>query len=170
MNKWLKVLLVVLQIGGGLLGLGLIGRSLWAGDFTSITLIIHGAFAILFVFGILAGVALITKPMLGLVMSLIFQGIQIPIIVSPVIAYNLLSGALFSIYWHETGWGSNWGILASRYYFSINSGEPWYLGINILALVLFVLLIREIWLEAAAAKIPDSEIPQILSRPVVTGS
>ena len=165
MNTWLKGLVLLLQIGGGLWGLGLIGRSFLAEDLTKIAVIFHGTFIVVFVFGILAGVALIKKPRLGLALSLIYQAIQIPIIISPVVAYTMFSGATFNVYWHKTGWGTNL-LFGGRYYFYINSAEPWCAGVNILALVLFVLLIRESWLEARFLEFSKPELSELSDRPV----
>ena len=161
MNKWLRTILVLFQIGGGLLGIGIIGRVLLAGNLTPIAVIINAAFVIVFAFGILAGVALIKKPRLGLVLSLIFQGMQIPILITPAVSYILSSGAFLNVYWHETGWGTDFALLGSRFYFYLNSEEPWYLGANIVALALFVLLIREIWLKTEAVKISKSDFSNI---------
>lgn len=152
MNKSLKVILLVLQIGGGLLGIGLIGRSLLAGHLTQITVLIHIAFICVFLFGIAAGAALVRKPKLGLWLSAVFQAMQIPIVIIPAAAYVLASGACFNLYRHATGFGFNF-LFGSRYYFSINSSEPWMAGINVLALVLFILLVREIRFETATAKV-----------------
>ena len=158
MNKWLKTFLLLSQIGGGLLGIGIIGRVFLAGNLTPITQMVHVIFVILFAFGIVAGIALIKKPKVGLILSLIFQGIQIPVITTPTIAYIFSSGAFFNVYWCETGWGTNFAFLGSRYFFYINSGEPWYVGVNIVALALFVFLIREIWLTAETWKVNKSEL------------
>ena len=170
MNKWLKFFLLLSQIGGGLLGIGIIGRVFLAGNLTPIVVIVNAAFVIVFSFGILAGVALIKKPRLGLILSLIFQGIQIPIIITPVVSYILSSGMFLNVYWHETGWGTNFAFLGSRCYFYVNSGEPWCAGVNIVALVLFVFLIREIWLEAANRKIGKSEFSNISGQPLLSAN
>ena len=165
MNRWLRNLVLLLQIGGGLWGVGLVGRLFLAEDLTQIAMIIHGAFILVFLFGILAGVALIKKPILGLVLSVIYQGIQIPIIILPAVAYTMFSGATWNVYWHETGWGTNL-FFGGRFYFYINGGQPWCAGVNILALALFLLLIREIWLQATFSKISVPELPEIPSGPV----
>ncbi len=143
MNKWLRAFLLLLQIGGGVLGLLIIGRVLLQAGQTQTTVMFNATFLVVFAFGILAGVALITRPGLGIVMSLIFQGIQIPLFASPAVSYNMFSGGFFNVYWHQNGWGTNFAFLASRFYFYFNPGEPLFLGVNILALALFVLLIRE---------------------------
>ncbi len=149
MNKWLRAFLLLLQIGGGVLGFVIIGRVLLEAGQTPVTVMYNAAFLVVFAFGILAGVALITRPGLGLVLSLIFQGIQIPLFASPVVSYNMFSGGFFNIYWYNNGWGTDFAILASRFYLYLNSQQPVFLGVNILALVLFVLLIRELWWHAA---------------------
>ncbi|MHC4756192.1 MAG: hypothetical protein ACYTBP_13740 [Planctomycetota bacterium] len=165
MNKWLRNILIVLQIGGGVFGLFLVGSSLMAQELEQIAVIVHGAFFIVFVFGIAAGWALIKKPGLGLVLSLIYQGLQIPIYLSSVLSYDMFSGARFYIYWHETGFGFNYIFFGSRFYFSINSGEAWFAGVNVLALVLFILLIREMWLKVSVKEISESEPAEVFYRP-----
>ena len=160
MNRWLKGLVLLLQIGGGVCGFFLIGRSLLAGDVTRAAMIIHAAFMIIFAFGILAGVALMRKPKLGLILSVIYQGIQIPIIILPAAAFTMFSGASFNVYWHEAGWGTNL-LFGGKYYFYINSGEPWCAGVNVLALILFVLLIRETWMGPRSPEASETKLPEI---------
>jgi len=145
-----------MQIGGGMLGLGLIGRSFLTGQLTHTAVIIHIAFIFVFLFGIVAGVALVKKPKLGLWLSAIFQAMQIPILIGPTAAYALFSGACLNLYRHATGFGFKF-LFGSRYYFSIHNTESWMAGINVLALVLFILLVREIRLQATFAKICESQ-------------
>ena len=152
MNKWLRAFLLLLQIGGGALGVVIIGRVLLEGNQTPVTVMFNAAFLVVFAFGILAGVALIKKPGLGLVMSLIFQGIQIPLFASPAVSYNMFSGGFINVYCYENGWGTNFAILASRFHFYLNGGESLFVGVNILALILFLLLIREMQWHAAAIR------------------
>ena len=162
MNKSLKIILLIMQIGGGLLGIGLIGRTLLTKRLTQTTVTIHIAFILVFLFGIIAGIALVKKAKLGLWLSAIFQAIQIPILIGPSVTYVLFSGACFNLYWQVTGFGFNL-LFGSRYYFSILSGESWMAGINVLALALFILLVRKIRFEAASTKIckarPNIELP-----------
>jgi hypothetical protein len=157
MNKLLKTIVLLVQIGGGLVGLGFIGRTFLTGQLTEIAMIIHVAFVLVFSFGIVAGVFLIKRPRLGRLLSAIFQAMQIPLVVGPTVSYALFSGACFNVYKHATGWGFN-VLFGSRYYFFLNSGEPWsdtVVGINCVALVLFVLLLRESWLQTADAKFSE---------------
>jgi len=155
MNKSLTIILLILQIGGGLLGTSLIGQSLLTKHLPQTAVIIHIAFIFVFLFGIVAGVALVKRLKLGLWLSAIFQAMQIPIVIMPAAAYVLASGACFNLYRHATGYGFNF-LFGSRYYFSVHNSEPWMAGINFLALVLFILLVREIRFEAATAKFCES--------------
>ena len=168
MNKWLKIFLAIVQICGGLLGIGLIGRVFLGEELAPIEMIIYSAFVIVFAYGILAGVALIWKPRLGLILSLIFQGIQIPYIITPLVSYILSSGVYLNVYWHETGWGAEYALLGSRFYFYLNREGPLFAGVNIVALVLFIFLIREIWFKTASMKISKSESSNIPDQPLLS--
>jgi hypothetical protein len=160
MNKILKTLLVLLEVGGGLIGIALIAEAILTENPDKIGMMVHCGFILVFVFGILAGISLTWKPRLGLLLSLIYQGIQIPIIISSKLSFDLFSGATFSTFWHETGFGVNF-FFGSRYCFYINGGQPWCAGVNILALVLFILLIRELWFCITASTTSESEVSGI---------
>ncbi len=156
MNKYLKITVILLQVVGGLLGIALICGNFLSGQLTSIGVIFNFAFVLVFAFGIMAGVVLIKKEKLGILLSIIFQAMQIPIFIGSKLSYVMFTGACFNIYKHATGYGFDF-YFGSRYYFYINSGEPWLIGINIVALVLFVLLIRESMFGAASAKRIESQ-------------
>jgi len=156
MNKSLKRAVLLLQIIGGLVGIAIIGRAFLTEEVSLITAIFHIAFISLFLFGVIAGLVLIKKERLGLLLSVIFQAIQIPIISGPTISYALFSGASLNLFRHTTGWGFNF-LFGSRYYFYINSGEPWLVGINFVALVFFILLIRELSFVSTVAKLGESQ-------------
>ena len=162
MNKSLKTIVLIIQVGGGLIGFGLIGQTILTEQLTQAAVIIHIAFIFVFLFGIVAGLALVKKPKLGLWLSAIFQAMQIPIVIMPTAAYALFSGACLNLYRHATGFGFNF-LFGSRYYFSIQNAESWMAGINVLALVLFILLVREIRYESAFTKTckphPNMEYP-----------
>lgn len=141
MNKKLKVTVAIIQIVGGLVGIGIIGLAFLTDHVPLITAVIHTTFMLIFTYGIVAGLVLITFERLGMILSAIFQAIQIPVIIGPTFSYCMFSGASFKIFKHITGFGFDFGF-GSYYNFYINSGQQQLLGINILALVLFILLIR----------------------------
>lgn len=170
MSKWLKGCLVLFQIGGGLLGIGLVGRVLLGGNMAPIAKIVNFVFIVVFAFGILAGAAIIKKPKLGLVLSLIFQGIQIPVYLTPGLSYVLSSGAFIHVFRHENGWGTKFALLGSRYYFYINGGDPRCVGFNIVALALCVLVIRELWFKTEVVRISKPEFSGIPEPPPVSAN
>jgi hypothetical protein len=155
MNRLLKVIVLIAQIGGGLMAIGFLGRSLLAEQMPRTTLVVHVAFILVFSFGIVAGVALIRKPGLGLWLSAAFQAMQIPILAGSTAAYALACGASLNLYKHANGWGVNF-LFGSRYSFYLGGDQSWVVGVNLVALGLFILLIREIRLQAAAAKLDRS--------------
>lgn len=156
MNKLIRLIISLIQIGGGLAGLGIIGRAIITEKFHLQTVIINVAFIFIFWFGILAGIALIRRPRTGLLLSAAFQAIQIPIFKGPVAAYSLFSGASLNLYQHQKGPGFQF-LFGSSYHFSIGRGESLLVGVNILALVLFIYLAWEIWNELTEKKIRDLE-------------
>lgn len=156
MNRVLKTIISLIQIGGGLMGISLIGQSLLSNRLTNSTVIINIAFIVVFLFSILAGAALLINSKSGLLMSAVLQAIQIPIYKGSMLAYSLFSGACLKIYWHKTGYGFNF-MFGSSYHFSIGKSNTWMMGVNILALVLFFLLLKEIWSELPGTKIRQAE-------------
>ena len=144
MDKKVKYLVALIQIVGGALGIFIIGRQLLKGDAQTITTVFHLCFMLLFAYGIVAALALFKIERLGMMLCAIFQAIQIPIITGPKISYWMFSGASFRAYKGALSWGVDFGLFNSSYYLYINSGEPWLFGVNILAVVLFVLLIKEL--------------------------
>jgi hypothetical protein len=158
MNKNLKRAVLLLQIVGGLAGLAVIAKAFLTEQVWPITAIFHIAFIFVFLFGIIAGIVLIKKERLGMLLSAIFQAIQIPIISGPAISYVLFSGASLNLFWHTTGWGFNF-LFGSRYYCYFNSGEHWLIGVNFVALIFFILLIREISFASIVAKLVESQPP-----------
>lgn len=133
------------QFGGGLVGLGLIGWSFYKDQLTQTNQIIHGIFAVVFLWGIVSGLALIIKPRLGIALSALFQAVQIPVFTKSGITYALSSGVCFNLHKNADGWGFNY-LFGSHYSLNLNSVQPWLAGINVVALVLFVFLVKEIWM------------------------
>jgi len=157
MNKLLKIIVSLVQIGGGLFGLGLIGRCFLRDQPTQIEVTFHVIFILVFSFGIIAGLTIIVKPRLGLVLSAIFQAIQIPVVTGPSVVYILFAGACFNIYKYSGGWGFKF-LFGSHYSLYFNSGQQWLVGINIFALTLFILLIMEIRFLKSFEKIRKSQV------------
>ncbi len=143
MNRWIKWLLSVLQIGGGFLGFTLILQSIVSIEMTPILAVLNVFFSLIFIFGIVAGLVLNENDKLGIQLSLIYQGIQILIISSPFIVYSFSSGFLVSVSVQSAEFGSSFRI-GSHYYLYLFDGSPWGIGVNLVALLLFIYLLLKI--------------------------
>ncbi len=141
MNRWVRRILIVLEVGGGFMGFSMMLVSLKGGvSMPAHAVIGFGVFACAFLFGIFSGLTLVDKPKMGVLLSAVYQMIQIPIVSSSWITYNLYSGAQIGIHWSE-------GKLAvtfhcgARSFFAWEHGEPVQIGVNVLALGLFIYLL-----------------------------
>ncbi|MHC4727724.1 MAG: hypothetical protein ACYS17_10915 [Planctomycetota bacterium] len=144
MNRLIKYFLIVIQIGGGFMGLVFLLNKNPLGEGVSLSMrIFFALFACLFAFGIAAGLALTEWPRRGLQMSLIYQVLQIPIVSSPIITYVFFSGLRIFAGWKEGNgfvlyeFGTNIAIYVMR-------EDPWSISINLLALVLSVYLLVQL--------------------------
>jgi len=93
MNKWVKYLLIVLEVGGGFAGIA----TMFISQQWNMSMPIYAWIGFIFVgfmflFGIVAGLALIDSPQLGAALSAVYQALQIPVISSPLLTYEFLSG------------------------------------------------------------------------------
>jgi len=164
MSRIVRMVVAVMEILGGLIGIGLIAYALFSEPLSQSSVIVHCGFVLVFLYGIAAGVALLRTERLGLVLSILYMVIQIPIVTTSIFSFDLFSGASVNMLLYESGWWFNF-LFGSRYYFNLNSYEPWCFGVNILALALFILLIRELWLERAASRDVETEAPVHYEQP-----
>jgi hypothetical protein len=141
MNKWMKRLLVVFQIGGGFAGLVVGAQYLFMSDASVTSVIICLIFSTIFVFGIVTGLVLIENERVGILLSQIFMGIQIPLLSSPIIEYKLISGLGVVVFFQAAKVGLNsW--LGCHYTFYLFREAPWGIGMNLVALMFFIYLAR----------------------------
>ncbi len=139
MDRWIKRLISVLQIGGGFFGFTLILQGFTSNELTPMFVILNVVFSLVFLFGIIAGFALIENKKLGVLLSQIYQGIQILMISSPIIVYTFSSGFMVGV----SCMGANIGAffrLGSHYYFYLFQDAPWGIGVNFVALFFFLYL------------------------------
>ncbi|HUU16910.1 MAG TPA: hypothetical protein VMW72_07170 [Sedimentisphaerales bacterium] len=154
MNKWIKYLLIVLEVGGGFTGIStMFLLQQWN---TSTYRYFWWVFSIyvvfLFLFGIVAGLALVERPQLGAALSAVYQAFQIPVVSSPLLTYEFYSGL-------QLGFGLAKGGLAffvkygARFALQLSmSAAPWSIGVNALALALFVYLLLQLLPKAKAVE------------------
>jgi hypothetical protein len=144
MNRWIKRALIVIEIGGGFTGLVFLLREHPWNETIPLTFSIFTAiFAFLYIFGITAGLTLVEWPRLGIKLSLIYQILQIPVISSPILTYVFVSGIRLVVGWS----GGRVFVLyefGSRIVLYLMRKDPWVVGINVLALALFVYLLLQL--------------------------
>lgn len=141
MNRWIKFFLIVTEIGGGFTGfVVLLRESPWNANIPLNMRIFSTLFGILYIFGIIAGLTLVEWPRRGIQLSLVYQTLQIPVISSPMLTYVFVSGLRLIAGWR----GGSIFILyevGSRIVLHVMPKDPWMVGINVLALALFVYLL-----------------------------
>jgi len=138
MNKWLRRILLINQIGGGLIGLMTITNVFSFGRVTATTVVLAIIWAALFCLGIVAGLALVEKPRLGLRLSLIYQAIQVPMLISPLITYAFASGFTIAARLRQ---GSNLLVnfnFGGQFSLELFQDHPWGFGINLVAAALLI--------------------------------
>jgi len=145
MNKWVRRVLIVLEIGGGFTGFSVMLTSL-TGDVNLPAYAVTGLglFACVFLFGIVSGLTLVDNSDIGVVLSAVYQLVQIPIVSSSWVAYRLFSGVQIAILW-SAGRAAFTFDCGARSFLAWMHGEPLQIGINVLALGLFLYLLREFW-------------------------
>lgn len=141
MSWWLRRIIAVAQIGGGFMGSTLIIVSLMSEKQDNISGSIQLFFAALFGFGIIAGVALIESSKYGILLSKIYQVIQIPILTSPIVQYAFCSGLFGTVNFSANGF--NWDLfVGSRYVFFIGADVSFGFGLNLVAIFFFLALVK----------------------------
>ena len=142
MRKCIFYFLIVLEVGGGFLGtLTVIAKTPWSKSMPAHIWIfaIHACF--MFLLGIIAGLAFVEKPRLGIALSAVYQALQIPVMLSPLLSYKFIVGLLLGI-----GLSNGKPVVLAESGASITvmlfkSANECLIGVNILALFLFLYLL-----------------------------
>jgi len=160
MNNWIKRLLIVFEIGGGFLGLSVASQNLLSNELNSTSKIISAIFAGLFALGIVAGVMLAENRKSAFRFSLLYQILQIPQFVSPVLTYVFTSGFMLGVHAQLTLDDVKFGAstrLGSEFQFhffqGIYPGRPFIVGINLVAVVFLIILVCAVRKEARLFRI-----------------
>jgi hypothetical protein len=132
MNRFVRCLLIIIQVGGGFFGLCTLN--------TTGAIQAKMIFGILCVFGIAAGLLIVESPRKGIISSLIYQGLQIVFFSSNVITYQFFTGfrVMVGFVKGQLLFFFNFG---SLYSFNMKGTDDFGFGINILALSLFYYLL-----------------------------
>ncbi len=143
MNIWIRLLLVTMTVGGGFTGVVLVSQLILspqaqnAGNFI---ILLFFFFSYLFI--LISGLIFVQHSQkTGLLFAALV--IQIPVIHTPIISYQLTCGLSFipSI----TSNGFNFNIrMGNTFFLYFLKGPPWGVGINMVAFILLLILIQHI--------------------------
>lgn len=141
MTNFLFRVIGMLQIAGGFFGLAQVGQHLLAGA-SGMHLVIEVIGAVLYAFVLIAGLLLVAGDGRGQSLSLWAQGLQIPLIASPVLSYALHTGAFANIYvtLPSAHLGVDWHIGSYGWLLALAGPGAVRLGVNLLALGSWLIL------------------------------
>ena len=139
MNKGIKRVLLVSELGGGFLGLCLILQMFFMPELTAGSAIVYIVFAGIFLFGTIAGILIAENHRKAIFLSLIYQGMQVLQISSPTVIYYLHSGFHITLFLERNRFGANFR-LGTDFAFYLFTQRPYGFGINIVALLFFIYL------------------------------
>lgn len=137
MSIWTRRLFLTLSVGGGYCGVIFMSLLFPQAKGQIAGYILISAMMATFGFGVFCGLIFAEDEQRGLRLLRWFFGIQIPIISSPIFAYQLLAGAGLKLSW--IGWNmSIFWRFGSEMGMWILQDRPWGLGLNVFALALFI--------------------------------
>ena len=142
MSLWIKRLHLVFTIGGGFAGFvlslsnipGVIGAGF-------ATLVLVTAFAAFYAYAIVVGIRLVEgKPSRRHL--IFFYGAQLPVLSSPIFAYQLCAGAFVNVALIGTSLNLN-AQLGANFNTTLLQESPWGIGMNLVAFAMLVVVARE---------------------------
>ena len=141
MSTWLRLTLVGLTVGGGFTGVVLTLQMLFSPQVDGAALIlICVLFVVLYLFVFLSGLLLVHNPrrVTPLAIALV---LQVPVVSSPVVAFRFAAGLQCSFGLSQGGVFAGFR-LGSEWQFNLLQPLPLALGVNVVAVLLLVALIR----------------------------
>ncbi len=136
-----KSLIAVLQIGGGYMITALTLQESLQTNLQTSTIGIFIVFNLISLIGILGGVGLLLNKPYGYPLSIFYQIMQIPYIMTNILVYFFTSGLSFCIIIAENSF--NWHLLyGGRFNFAMHSSSLNALGINIIPIISIIFLYR----------------------------
>jgi hypothetical protein len=153
-KTWLRLTLVTMAVGGGFTGVAVAFQALLGPQGRRpINFVLIGAFLLLFAFVTASGLLFVHNPKRTGPL-LLCTAIQIPWVSSPIIAYKFAAG--FQVCVALIGGKFSGGFrLGSDFQINLFQRLPWGIGINLFALLMFVLLLRA---EQARDQPPAPEV------------
>ena len=153
MKTWLRMVIVLVTVGGGFTGFVVTTQFLSAATDRPANLVLGAAFALGYGLVVAAGLLFVHNPR-RLWPAVVAVAQQVPFVSSPLVRYRFTSGAHCTV-------GLVGGNIAaafrlgSDFEFALLQPHPWGAGVNLFALALFVLLLRA--LPPATAPAPPTE-------------
>ncbi len=143
MNTWIRLLLVTMTVGGGFTGVILVTQLLLSPQSQNTgNLIIMLIFVLLYLFILISGLIFVQNPD-RTALLFVSLAIQIPVIHSPLISYQLTSG--FSFIPGITSNGFNFDLrFGNPFFLYFFKGPPWGAGVNFVAFVLLLILVHHV--------------------------
>jgi hypothetical protein len=143
MSNGVGIVLGILAIGGGALGVFVAALQMSHGSQSFAGGLLLFLFAIVYVFGIWCGVALLQRRPGWLHLNLIFWGMQVLSIATPLVSYSFASGASFTVWGRFVPLGAGFSTwMGSRFDFAVGRDVHVVLGLNLLALAITAYLAR----------------------------
>jgi hypothetical protein len=142
MTNWLRRVLGTLALGGSTLGCFIVITTLFT-EQTLASRAILLLFFPLYVWGVWCGIQMLERHEDAMRTNSYFWAIQVPIVQSSVFSYAFSSGMLGGAWFQFTPAKINFlGWLGSRFEFGVNQDKPLALGLNFVALAVFLFLWR----------------------------
>lgn len=141
---FVQIALGLFAISGAAWGLSAIATLLAEGWPGLVLAMLVSAVALVYMFGAYVGVLALRRSPGWLRKNTVFWALQVPFFMSPVFSYSLASGGLFII-WVQVLPSLSIGVnyfLGSTFKVDLLSEGPFSLGVNLLALGIFVYLLR----------------------------
>ena len=141
MDVWLRRTLIALSIGGGFAGLALAFKGMIDAESEHpLYFIMLGGFGALYALTVVAGLIFAENPSRSAPL-LVSLCCQMPCLSSPIITYHFSAGLSLTL-GTVSGKLQVGYLLGSDWQLNLFGSMPWGFGINIVALVLFILLVQ----------------------------
>ena len=145
MKIWIKII-SVLEVIGGIVGLGFVGWVLLSSAINIFTIVFAIVAVVIYIFSFVAGVALWQGRAFGRAASIIIQAIQLPKIISPAIIFMFSFGFDLWIHYLQVGRFSTLGFefrfLAFNQLFLNSVDAPTGFGISVVSCVFLPALVK----------------------------
>lgn len=145
MKLWQRRTLGILATGGSTLGMVLSLAQLAHPQWLLAYVFLFAGIAV-YAWGVWCGVEMLEGSSAAVRHNRIFWAIQIPVFQSPLLGYTFSSGAYWNIAAQLSPFEINnhWRLGSEYNYSLLQLDKPWLIGVNILALAIFLFLTKQI--------------------------